>query len=161
MKDASVSTKYSNNRLSLAKAWVPPLLGSLVILVLSGELGAGKYTLNLLQWLLTHIHLLSLVPSDGFHTFLRKVAHVVVYGSLGFYYLRALQMHRPTSLKRPVLWVVAVCLTLALLDEGHQSTVPDRVASWMDIILDITAATTCAGIAALVYKPAPAINQAQ
>ena len=133
---------------------------SLVILVLSGDLGAGKYTLKPLQWLLTQNHVLSLVPTEGLHTFLRKVAHFVVYGSLGFYYLRAFQMHRPTSLKRPVLWVVAICLTVALLDEGRQSTVPSRVASWMDLILDITAAAICAGIAVVVYKPAPRFCQA-
>jgi VanZ family protein len=160
VKDSQVSTKQSHELLSLAKAWVPPLLGSLVILVLSGELGNGKHTWNLLQWLLTHNHLLNLVPTEAFHTFLRKVAHFVVYGSLGFYYLRAFQMHRPTSLKRPVLLVVAVCLTVAFLDEGRQSTVPARVACWMDIILDITAAATCAGIAAVVYKPAPKFSQA-
>jgi VanZ family protein len=160
VKDAPGSTKKSNDRLSLAKTWVPPLLVSLVILALSGDLGAGKYTLKLLQWLLTQNNLLNLVPSDEFHTFLRKVGHFVVYGSLGFYYLRAFQMHRPT-LKWPVFWVAAICLTLALLDEGRQSTVPDRVASWMDIILDITAATTCAGIAAMVYKPAPKFSQAR
>jgi VanZ family protein len=143
----------TNELLSLAKAWVPPLLVSLVILVLSGEIGAGKYTLNLMQRLLNQNHLLSLLPTEGFHTFLRKVAHFVVYGSLGFYYLRAFQMHRPTSLKWPLLWVVAICLTLALLDEGRQSTAPSRVASWMDIILDITAAAICAEIAVVVYEP--------
>jgi VanZ family protein len=160
VKDAQVSTKQSNELLSLAKAWVPPLLVSLVILVQSGELGNGKYTWNLLEWLLTQNHLLNLVPTEALHAFFRKAAHVVVYGSLGFYYLRAFQMHRLTSVKRPVFLVMAVCLTVALLDEGRQSTVPDRVASWMDIILDITAATTCAGIAAVVYKPAPKFSQA-
>jgi VanZ family protein len=160
VKDAQVSAKPLNELLFLAKAWVPPLLVSLVILVLSGDLGAGKYTLKLIQWLLTQNYLLNFVPSEGFHTFLRKVAHFVLYGSLGFYYLRAFQMHRQRSLKRPVFWVVAICLIVALLDEGRQSTVPSRVASWMDLILDITAAATCAGIAIVVYKPAPRPDQA-
>jgi VanZ family protein len=160
VKDAPGSTKKSNDRLSLAKTWVPPLLVSLVILALSGDLGAGKYTLKLLQWLLTQNNLLNLVPSDEFHTFLRKVGHFVVYGSLGFYYLRAFQMHRPTSLKRPVLWVVAICLTVALLDEGRQSTVPSRVVIWMDLMLDIIAAAICARIAVVVYKPVPRFCQA-
>jgi VanZ family protein len=161
VNNTQVSAKRSNDLLSLAKAWVPPLLVSLVILVLSGDLGAGKYSLNLLQWLLAQNHLLSLVPTDGFHTFLRKVAHFAVYGFLGFGYLRAFQMHRPTTLKWPVLGVLAICLTVALLDEGRQSTVPARVASWMDLILDITAAAICAGIAVVVYKPAPKFSQAQ
>jgi hypothetical protein len=39
--------------LSLAKAWVLPLLVSLVMPILSGEIGTGKYTLNLMQRLLT------------------------------------------------------------------------------------------------------------
>jgi VanZ family protein len=159
VKDAQISTKQSNEILSLAKAWVPPLLVSLVILALSGELGDGKYTLNLTQWLLTQNYLLNLVPAEGFHTFLRKIGHLVVYSSLGFFYLRAFQMHRQTSSKWPVLWVVAICLTVALLDEGRQSTVPSRVASWMDVILDITAAATCAGIAVVVYQPAPGSSQ--
>jgi len=160
VKDAPVSTKQSNELLSLANAWFPPLLVSLVILALSGELGTAKHTRNLMQWLLAQNHLLGLVPTEGLHTFLRKVAHFVVYGSLGFYYLRAFQMKRPTSLKWPVLWVVAICLTVALLDEGHQSTVPSRVASWMDLMLDITAAAICARIAVVVYQPAPRFIQA-
>jgi len=52
VKDAPVSTKQSNELLSLANAWGPPLLVSLVILALSGELGTAKHTRNLMQWLL-------------------------------------------------------------------------------------------------------------
>jgi len=155
VKNPQVLARPANELLSLAKAWGPPLLVSLVILVLAGDLGAGKYTLKLMQWLQTQPYLLRLVPDAEFHTCLRKVAHLVVYSALSFYFLRAMLMHRPTSRKRPVLWVVVICLSVALLDEGRQSTIPSRVASMMDVILDTTAAAICAGCAVILYQPAP------
>jgi hypothetical protein len=73
----------------ILKAWLPPILLSLVILGLSGNLGSGRKTLGLLCWLLDNISFLSYEVIVELHVFLRKIAHILVYGILSFLYFRA------------------------------------------------------------------------
>jgi hypothetical protein len=144
----------SNNLAGLVATWVPPLLISLFILLLSGELGAGKYTLEFMTWLIGQPQVIGFIPVQWCHDLLRKTAHPIVYGCLGFFSLRAVQRYREASLRRPVLLVLVYCFLVALLDEGHQSFNADRDPRFTDLVLDITGAALCAGMA-LVLDRAP------
>jgi hypothetical protein len=71
---------------------------------------------------------------------IKKSAHMVAYGMLTLLGLRALVGWSGMS-RRKVALAIGMALTYALIDEFHQSFVPGRHASLMDIGLDLGGAT--------------------
>lgn len=74
-------------------------------------------------------------PWEKWDFFLRKAAHVTEYAILAFLFLRALRGHK---LERgsEILWAFLLSLLYAAGDEFHQSFVPERAASLMDVVID-------------------------
>jgi VanZ family protein len=70
-----------------------------------------------------------------------KVAHGIGYFSLGFSVLYALTFNSRWSLVRALL----LCSLYAVTDEFHQSFVPSRTASAIDVLID-----TCAALAGII-----------
>ncbi len=85
------------------------------------------------------IFLFSSLPAARFPTFpgmleliIKKGGHILAYGILARSYLRGIGLGRSNG--RPIAWLLAV--TYAVTDEWHQSFVPGRGASWLDVFLD-------------------------
>ena len=75
------------------------------------------------------------------HFLVRKSAHLTEYTILSALWFRALRVHL-TSLWR-VRWALIgliISLSVAILDELHQSLVPSRTSSARDVLLDFSGA---------------------
>ncbi|MCS7461037.1 VanZ family protein [Paenibacillus doosanensis] len=66
------------------------------------------------------------------NSFVRKGAHVVAFGLLALVFYKAIR-------KRTIGYALCCTLLAAMLDEWHQSFVPDRSASFRDVMLDTLA----------------------
>ena len=72
-------------------------------------------------------------PADFIQFWLRKGAHVVIYGALGLSLAAALQ-----GLNRKRWFVAGMLLILvAALDEWHQTFVPGRTGRAVDVLVDL------------------------
>jgi VanZ family protein len=70
----------------------------------------------------------------------RKLAHLTVYGTLAALWWRALVRERVAA-PGPAAWIaLAVSLGWATLDEVHQTSLPSRTGSAMDVAIDGTGA---------------------
>jgi VanZ family protein len=128
--------------------WLPAAL-SVVMIVL--ESTATMSASNTSQWLYPlWVKLFGPISSahwDQVHHLIRKTGHFVGYGvvSLAFFYSWRQTLHR-MAVKHWTLWrrasVLAVLCTLliASLDEFHQSFLPSRTASPVDVGIDLCGA---------------------
>jgi len=97
----------------LAFTWLPPLVWMAVIFALSSQHGGGH------------------LPES--EVLLRKLGHVTGYFVLTILLLRAL--HRAeVAAAMPI--AIAVALGYAVSDEWHQSFVPGRTATPVDVAID-------------------------
>lgn len=135
--------------------WLPPLLGTTAVLTLSGDWGSTRYTLGLVKWLLSWLPFLSPDQTNLIHRCLRKATHVLVYGTLYFLWFRAYQGHWRSSLPRAFFWSLGLCISVALLDEGHQVLVASRTGSFADVALDSAGSTLGAMITFTFWTPRP------
>jgi VanZ family protein len=125
-------------------AWLPVLLGILMIAVESTEwLGADKTVgpLRLLfQAIFGHV-------GDRqwqiIHQYIRKSGHFFGYGVVGLAWLRAWWMTLPHSRFIPdALLALLGTGFLAAADEFHQSFIPNRTSSPWDVLIDCCGAIT-------------------
>jgi VanZ family protein len=131
--------------------WLPPALWCAGILVLSGDWGSSTNTLGLMEWLLSWFPPLSPAQIQDINSYLRKVGHVLAYGTLYFLWFRAFRGHLIYSANRAFLLALGLCLLLSLLDEGHQSLLQNRSGHFQDVGLDLSAALLGAGITAAFW----------
>jgi VanZ family protein len=134
-------------------AWSPPLLWGLAILALSGDLGASRNTLGLLQWLLSVIPDLSPDQIASLHGALRKLGHMLAYGVLCFLWYRAYKSQWPKRHWFCLVLAVVSSLLVALLDEGHQSLAGTRSGSLTDVGWDLAGAVLSSLIILVFRKP--------
>jgi VanZ family protein len=73
------------------------------------------------------------------HGLIRKLAHLSEYGVLGLLWFRALVHGRKTALFGAA-GSLLICVAWAALDEWHQSFVPSRTASVVDVAIDLSGA---------------------
>lgn len=115
------------------------------ILVVSGDAFSSGHTAS---WLSVLLSSLSVVPANHFdtvHLIVRKTAHLVEYGLLGFLAYRAFQCTWPSSAAdRLAFGTMVLVLACATADEAHQSAVVSRTGSFADVLLDALGA--CVGI---------------
>jgi VanZ family protein len=128
--------------------WLPAALSVLMIVL---ESTATMSASNTSQWLYPlWVKLFGPISSahwDQVHHLIRKTGHFVGYGvvSLAFFYSWRQTLHR-MAVKHWTLWrrasVLAVLCTLliASLDEFHQSFLPSRTASPVDVGIDLCGA---------------------
>ena len=75
------------------------------------------------------------------HSIVRKAAHTIEYAILGALTLRAMTPPGPAMSRALVARTLAACAVYALLDEAHQSFIPSRSGSGVDVMIDVTGAT--------------------
>lgn len=124
--------------------WLPPLLGTAAILILSGELGSSRHTRELLEWLWSWLPFLRPDQLEQTTGYLRKAGHVTAYAALYFLWFRAFRGQLSPRLGPAVSWSLSICLLIALADEGHQSLVSSRTGCIGDVALDFGAAALAA-----------------
>jgi len=117
-------------RAELFRNWGPAVAWALLILTLSGEGGSSGNTQSWIERLFP-----ALGPDAVFYInySIRKGAHVVGYGVLGFLNFRALRWRRAG-------WAVALAGLVALIDESHQATTAVRTPALADIGFDLCGA---------------------
>ncbi len=128
------------------KPWIPAVAWMLLIFAASTDLMSAEHTSRfigpLLHWLRPNI---SPATVAAVQLLVRKVAHLTEYAVLAILLRRAFQMSRDRgSWRRPAV-ALLVCGCYACLDEFHQSFVPSRTASAVDVLID-----TCGAVAGLL-----------
>jgi VanZ family protein len=127
------------------RQWGAVLVWMAVIFTLSTDLGSGAHTSRfiepLLRWLLPQA---SPALVHRLHFLLRKAGHVTEYALLALLVLRAVRAGRLPS---PAGWswraagvTLLVCAAYAATDEFHQSFVPSRGSSPVDVLIDSSGA---------------------
>jgi VanZ family protein len=105
-----------------------------VIFLFSTDLFAGRQTAS---WFDTLLPFLSPEAQEGLHLAIRKAGHFIEYFILAVLLQRAWHCQLPAqpALRRTCL-VVLLSAFYAVSDEWHQSFVPSRSASAMDVLID-------------------------
>jgi VanZ family protein len=108
------------------------------------------------------IFFLSHQPGDEIHlpdfTHSDLVAHMLAYGLLAATMLYALGDRKKVHPLRVVVYTVAACLLYGISDEFHQSFIPGRYVSGMDVLADVVGAVLVCGLwwfspkKSLIYK---------
>lgn len=137
-----------HSRTRLLLHWIPGLLG---IAVIVGESTATMSAENTSRWLLPlWIKLFGPISPDRWavvHHYIRKTGHFVGYGtvSLAFFNAWRVTLEQRWSEWRTRFWYAAglallSTLLLASWDEWHQSFIPGRTSSPLDVALDFCGA---------------------
>lgn len=122
----------------IVRNWWPAVTWMSIIFLFSTDLFSSSNTSSLFQPLLS-----ALIPSlaieeiEPIHEILRKLAHWSEYLILALLLMRALRAQIPTRRQSSLLicsWVLATLY--AVSDEWHQSFVPSRSASGLDVLID-------------------------
>jgi VanZ family protein len=120
------------------KRWLPVLLWAGIIAFFSTDHFSAPQSSRilgpLLHWLFPDIAPERLA---SIHFAVRKLGHWLEYFILAVLLYRALyhESRRKHSLL-PAAWTIALALVWAAIDEFHQSLVPSRTASFMDVMID-------------------------
>lgn len=129
--------------------WLPPLLLTVGILIVAGDLGSTatfRLPVIILQYLL---------PSWSINEInqllfpLRKVGHFMAYAVLFGAYVRAWRWHMHLSRWKAIFLALALCLAVSAGDEGRQAFYASRTGCFQDVALDMSGALT----AALAFFP--------
>ncbi len=137
---------------TLWRYWLPPLIWALAIMVVSGDLGSGNTTFSPLKWVLSLLVTLTPDRLNLAHFYFRTLLHVVCYGVLTVLWFRALMASCPGRFWSNVVMALVLCLTVALVDEGHQYLVDTRTASWRDVGLDLSGGVIFLLLSASYFK---------
>lgn len=146
---ASQYNQMNTQRRPATLAWIPLFFGLSVICMESTTVMGGG---NTGRWLLDICHALW-GQNDGanfeaVHLLLRKVGHFTGYGILALLFRKGWYstVRATITLSRIHLRRVAMALAVsstflvACMDEWHQSTLPGRVSSFHDVLIDTAGA---------------------
>ena len=128
---------------SFLKYWLPLLTWLCVIFVGSTDLMSAEQTsrflVPFLRWLKPDISTGALAQV---HFFVRKLGHISEYAILAILLWRALRSGTNLRIKMSLLFVAVwlACGIFAAGDEFHQSFVPSRTASLLDVMIDLSGA---------------------
>ena len=118
--------------------WFFVILWMVFIFWMSTDIFSSTNTSKLIEpflhWLFPW---LSQIEIRHLHAIIRKAAHVMEYFILGLLLFRAYRSDSPlTWHPKWALWVIITVILYALSDEFHQSFVPSRTASMVDVYID-------------------------
>ena len=142
--------------------WMPAIVWMAVIFLGSTDMLSAAHTsrflVPLLRWLDPQI---SLAALNAIQFGIRKLAHLTEYAILAMLLWRALRSGTGWQAKMSILvfltWIA--CAIFAASDEFHQSFVPSRTSSPIDVMIDVTGALIGLAIClafSMRRKPQPA-----
>ncbi|MGD0799372.1 MAG: VanZ family protein [Acidobacteriaceae bacterium] len=132
------------------RVWLPVVLAVGIICVESTNTFSAQNTSQWLRPVFQHwFGFMSDAAWDSFHHYLRKSGHFLGYGAVGFTFLRA-WLHTldrrgprallPWRLESSILAILSTAI-VASCDEIHQTFIPSRTGTPLDVLLDTTGAT--------------------
>jgi len=117
--------------------WAPVIFWMCLIFWMSTETFSSQ---NTFLWMQTLLHLLAKISSQEMrliHPFIRKAGHLIEYFILGLLLFRAFRGDLTVSWSwRWSFFALIVVVLWAATDEFHQSFVPTRTASVVDVGID-------------------------
>jgi VanZ family protein len=127
---------------TFARYWLPPLVWMALIWELSTDVGSADHTAGLFIWIMSRLFPWATPAQiDLAHGLMRKLGHLTEYGILAALWFRALHVGRRLDSARSAWTALAISVAWALADEFHQTFVPSRTASVLDVLVDATGAT--------------------
>jgi VanZ family protein len=145
---------FRSSRLSRALDWLPAALSVAVIVAESTSTMSAENTSRWLYPVCARLFGPISTPHWAeLHHLIRKTGHFVGYGcvSVAFLYGWLRTLHRRRGKYRPI-WrraaflAVSSTLLIAILDEYHQSFLPSRTSSPIDVCIDL-----CGAVAAQLF----------
>jgi VanZ family protein len=139
--------------------WSPVVIAIAVIVTESTDTFSSQHTS---QWLRPFVERVFGTLTDArwdiFHHYMRKSGHFVGYGSVGLTFLRA-WLHilarrgrsalLPWRLESSILAILSTAL-VASCDEFHQTFIPSRTGTPVDVLLDTVGAITLCSLVWLI-----------
>ena len=126
---------------SFARYWLPPLAWMALIWSISSDLGSTDHSAGPFAWIATVLFPWATPAQiDLAHLIVRKIGHMVEYAILTALWFRTLYAGQRRPFTSSGLLALAISVVWAITDELHQSFVPSRTASAMDVIFDSTGA---------------------
>jgi VanZ family protein len=143
MLETAVRQETTRRLRNILWYWVPAVAWMTMVLFASSDAFSAKHTGEVLRavlaWTFGQIDALTF---GRVHFLIRKSAHFTEYAILSALWFRALRV-RLNSLWR-IRWALlgglVISVSVAVLDEWHQSFVPSRTSSAHDVLLDFCGA---------------------
>ena len=120
----------------------------------SGELSSSlsKLIYSAINFLLNCLNLdVTNISALMFHTFIRKLAHFSVYFALGFSFYGFFNSLNKTKVFS-IYFALVSSLFYAITDELHQSFIPDRGPSVIDVCIDFSGSIFGVLLCITIYK---------
>ncbi len=140
--------------------WIPAVLSILMIALESTATMSAQNTSHFLYPL--WVHFLGPISSarwNEVHHLIRKTGHFVGYGlvSVAFFYswrqtLRRMAVKHWTLWRRASMLAVGSTLLIAISDEFHQSFLPSRTSSPVDVCIDVSGAIVAQLVLLLIIQ---------
>jgi VanZ family protein len=135
-------TSATSDRLTTLQRWLPVVVWAAFISWFSTDAFSARSTNHYIDPVL-RFFFGELTPA-GFrlaHGIIRKSAHLTEYAILGVLMSRAMTEPGARVPVAIVLRTLAFCAAYAMLDEAHQTLVPSRTGSGIDVLIDTVGAT--------------------
>ncbi len=134
-------------RLVWLLSYAPLFVWICVIFYLSSESGSVNKTSTFIRPFLEFLFPSATEDSlQNYHAYIRKLAHLSVYGILGILAARALLNRKYLPWR---MLSMLLCAVVAILDETNQSFISTRTGSAYDVLIDCVGAIV--GIALIWY----------
>lgn len=123
--------------------WMPAIIWMALIFLGSTDILSAEHTsrflVPFLRWIDPQI---SLATLSAIQFGIRKLGHLTEYAILAMLLWRALRSGTGWQMKMSILFLIAAlaCAIFAASDEFHQSFVPSRTSSPVDVMIDICGA---------------------
>jgi len=122
---------------AFARYWLPPLLWMAVIWGFSTDVGSAEHTLGLFAWLVSTLAPWATPAQVAMaHGVVRKLGHLTEYAILAALWFRALRADRRLRPGPSALAALGLSVAWAVTDELHQTFVPSRTPSALDVLFD-------------------------
>ena len=150
----SATSDSPADRASRISAWLPVILGTIMIAITSSNAFSSDYTSGPFRWL--YESFFGHVPEHRWHIihfFIRKGMHFFGYGVYGLLWLRAWWITLPNSrFWQDAILAVLGCGVVASSDEFHQHFLRQRTGSPRDVLLDCCGALTLLLVSYLILR---------
>jgi VanZ family protein len=134
--------------------WLPLLAWTAMIFMASTDVFSAPHTESVIQTIIAAIIGHPLPPEKfPLHFVIRKLAHLTEYAILGALAFRAVRAEERGWSARSATIAIAIAFLIAASDEFHQSFVPSRTPSPVDVAIDTVGAAIAQGIIRWRVRP--------